>query len=192
MINFIRKNLKTHKETIIGISPWVALLFVVIIVERHYKYLTTSFDQTLTGLETRTMYLAKVTSSACVGDVVLFRSKRQNSSEYRKITAGPGKQFTITKKGYEIDGVLHEMPQDWTARSAKRMILEVLPTTVPEGQFLIVNSDFAAYERWRNNDWTFEFIEPEQIRRRLTHIMFSTSFSQIGQSIEAKNTDCIG
>ena len=177
---FQKKFTSIGKETVFGAGIWLLVFIAFALLRFQYDYLTTSFDQTVAGLETRTTYLERITSEACAGDIVNYRSPSLERRYIREVEASAGSSFQVLDNGYSIDGTVIEKHENWT-QSARQIIGNQTAITISNGQSLIINSEFdPSSER---NTWPFEIIENKQIREKITHILFSRDLFKIGSRV---------
>ncbi|SFT76880.1 hypothetical protein SAMN05444141_103260 [Pseudovibrio denitrificans] len=172
------------RENLLGITPWIAFFGALMLLGRFYDTLPTSFDKTLTGLEPRSVYLQMKGNNACVGDVVFFRSLEKKAFYVRQVSASSGDIFHITPTSYAINEQSFTHSPKWQEAALKQSNGKT-DITIPEEHYLIVNRDFGA--DWAKNDWAYEIIPQAQIRKRVTHIIFTPNLSRVGEKI---SNDC--
>jgi len=168
------------RETTLGVGLWLLVFLAFALFRFQYDHFTTSFDKTIAGLEVRTIYLEKITSEACVGDIVNYHSPSLERRYIREIGASAGSFFQITSSGYSVDGTAVEMNEDWV-KAAKQIVGNQEGITIASGQSLIINSEFDSPAN--HNSWPFEVIENQQISAKVTHILFSRDFFKIGNRV---------
>lgn len=193
-MNFIIKRLRIlfNYDTMKGLAPWIILFIITFSIERHYSYVLTSIDKTVSNLETGTMYLMKISNKGCPSQIVKFRSHERKISYYRTIRARGGQVFKLTENGYQIDDKKFEMDMDWqtTAKTELGLKSEI---TIKDSHYLFINSDFDTSNKYKTskyNKWAFDIVSRDQVQAVVTHILFSRDFSRIGELVGPKNSDC--
>jgi len=188
-MNFILKRLRIlfNYDTMKGLAPWIILFIIIFSIERHYSYVLTSIDKTVSDFETGTMYLMKFSNKACPGKIVQFRSLERKRSYYRTIRARDGQVFKLTENGYQIDDEKFEMNEDWRTYAKSDLVLKS-EVTIKDGHYLFINSEFDTSTKY--NKWPFEIVPQDQVKKVVTHILFSRDFSRIGELVSSKNIDC--
>jgi len=177
-----------NDETVRGIAPWVLSILALIIFLQNFTYLRTSLDETVEGLESRTMYVQNKRSGFCVGDMVHFRSSARSSKYFRTVAAESGAVFSLDAAGYQIDGVTVPMPVEWRAKAELEMN-EQESLTVPEGHILFVNPEFEAEKAY--NFWAFDTVPRSRVTDRISHILFSRDLSRIGEPVGTASPNCV-
>jgi len=175
-------------DTVRGIAPWMLGILILTIFLQHFTYLRTNLEETVEGLETRTLYLQQKRSGFCVGDTVRFRSLARPSLYFKTIVAESNAVFSLDDLGYQIDGRTVPMPVEWRAMAELEMGgRETM--TVPEGHVLFVNPEFDPEEKY--DFWAFETVPRSKVRDRISHILFSRDLSRIGEPVGSASPDCI-
>lgn len=175
-------------DTIRGMTPWIIIVMALIIFLQFFTYLRTDLEKTVEGLEPRTMYLQQRRSGFCAGDMVYYRSSNRSSKHYKTVIAESGAIFSLDAAGYQIDGVAVPMPVEWRAMAELEMG-ERGPLTVPEGHILFVNPEFEAQKKY--NFWAFETVPRGKVTDRVSHILFSSDLSRIGERVGTASPNCV-
>lgn len=175
-------------QTVRGLVPYLALVLVLFLINQRYDYQRTGLDDTIDGLEPRTLYLRKVGAEFCAGDIVTFRSAERKQKYYRKVIAGSGSIFSLTDNGYQINEATQPMGLTWLVKARLEMG-DRDSIEIPSGHVLFVNTEFAT--KSQTNFWAFETVPRENVTERFSHILFSRDFSRIGERVGTDSPDCI-
>ncbi|MET1416334.1 hypothetical protein ABVF61_28950 [Roseibium sp. HPY-6] len=175
------------RRTRTGVAPWLLLLAGFAALKGLLNPLYTSFDRTIEGLETKTIYARQSGGTVCVGDMVTFRGTGQRRNHIRRVNAAAGESFSLTPRGYAISGSTISADENWLD-AAKEKFGDTASIIVPEDHYLIINSEFG--RNMRGNDWAFDVVPREKIRNRVTYILVSRDLSSIGTRLAQDAFGC--
>lgn len=180
-----QKNNSTNFDATNKMMLLWSFLFIVLYLALVWRvdFLQTSFDRTVAGLRTNTLYFMRDVGTVCRDDIVKFRSKERKARYIRKVAGSKGDDFRLLNHGYQINGIRFEQDEDWLSAAGKKLA-DVESLIVPDKHVLIVNSEFGTGEK---NSWPFDILPEEAVSRRITRIVFSRDLSLIGQSIVPEN-----
>lgn len=187
MYLFPTKMPKLDRPTWIGLAPRLMFFAITALLLRLLDPLNTNFEQTIEGLETRSIYARQDASAYCAGDVVEFHETESTRIFFRNVSAVGGQVFSLTMQGYAIDDAASAADENWLAaaqvRFGDRSVIKV-----PENHYLIINSEFG--RDYRSNEWAFDVVPLANIRKRVTHILVSRDLSRIGSRVGPDPADC--
>lgn len=170
-----------------GVSPWLGFIVLCAALQYQFKPLTTDFNHTVKGLETRTIYARQKAGTICPADVVTFTAGAKETRYIRRVTASEGQVFSLTASGYMIDGKPFAADSGWV-EAARPQFGNRSSLTVPKRHYLVVNSEFGRKEG--KNAWAFYLVPRAHIENQITYVLFSRDFSQIGHRLGAGRPGC--
>nr|WP_319384896.1 hypothetical protein [uncultured Roseibium sp.] len=175
------------RQTRIGVAPWLFFLAACAALNYWIDPLYTSFDRTVDGLKTKTIYARQSGGAVCAGEMVMFRGTVERGRFIRKVNAGGGEVFSLTPQGYMIGELEAGADESWL-KAAHEQFGDTPSLVVPEDHFLILNSEFG--RDLRNNAWAFDVVPQANIRNRVTYVLFSRDVSSIGSRVGPDPAGC--
>ncbi|MCV0429040.1 MAG: hypothetical protein K5905_26595 [Roseibium sp.] len=175
------------RQTIIGVSPWAIFIAASAMFQYLVNPLYTSFDRTIDGLETKTIYARQTGGKICVGDMVTFRAADTGTRYIRRIAAGEGQLFSVSPQGYLIDDVAFLADAKWLEVARKQLGNE-RSIVLPKDHYLIVNSEFG-WDRV-GGEWAYAVVSSANILNRVTYVLVSRDLSRIGDRLNSDGSGC--
>ncbi|MEM9635665.1 MAG: hypothetical protein AAGA50_30355 [Pseudomonadota bacterium] len=175
------------RQTLIGASPWVMFIAASAIFQYLADPLYTSFDRTIDGLETKTVYARQTGIKNCVGDMVTFRATETGRRYIRRIAAGEGQLFSVNSQGYVIDDVTYTADENWLD-AARRQLGNEPSIALPKDHYLIVNSEFG--QEWLGGEWAYDVVPSANILNQVTYVLVSRDLSRIGDRLGSGGAGC--
>ena len=172
-------------DTVRGIAPYVLGIAALVALGWNYGYARTGAIVGTPGLEPHTVYLSRTVDNICAGDAVRYRRPgRLTGSRYGRVEAEAGATVAVEEAGFRVNDIfwaLNEILVEASRLSAEKGTEPVREREVPEGHVLVVRRFGETAEG--APAWMFEMMPRENIRSRITHVLFSRDLSRIGEQV---------
>ncbi len=159
-----------------GFLPWALLFLALFMVQKTLDYRMVRAGRDLAGLEDNTLYAYSTSPALCVNEAVY--AKHETRRLLVTIGSVAGQSIGATEQRQLIDLHAEKLGQAWEIAARKEMAALNF-NVIPEGQVLLVNTEFEAENEWHG--WAVAVVPDTDILASLSHVLFSRDLGRIGQ-----------